>query len=639
MSLASVASDLSATTDGIKMPNVSSMQNAITIPDDAMPVVPPVFTNPTISAMPMFEDQNFTQNELVVLPQPGLQTLSPTFEVFTTEQQVLSIDNAYIMLRGFIKTASGFAASGNLAVNFQGTNGDQYVWPNGGIFSLVQNLTISINGTALPNYQSGNVIAQMYTHPVQHPRMYMGGIGLADNTQIKTAQGTMGIDQFYNRNAQSVLKPFLDFTGITATAASPTVGQYVYFKIPLKNIWAFYQQSGRFFTNDAQMRFNFVLSGLTINGTQTMSLPQVTAGNVFGTVAGDVATTLMPNFQVISQPVTFTMTDMLLVYPMYNCTAQLKHMIEAHVIESPLAMTMSNVEVYQETTVSNLDLTNVANWGLGPTRTLIKGSGYLPHFAILVPTVTVGWAPTGTGATLRNPFGIAGFTWSRSIIAPGMIYPRRIYLGGQPYYDDMVLSQFGITNVMEGIGGWTQFVEKRAKILQQQGNYADAPDQNWLNCYANATQLAPTNAISADFLDEYSTVNIGMVQQAWKVGNWAMGLGVNGMSLSQDPSFDTLTIARSQSFEMEFMTMPYWGKNFVPDFTAPAPQLMFMGIDNVWTAPPSGDTQPFLKIPSTCTMSLQYALPYTMIADYGRGRMSQYAYAQPLMPGASNVPM
>jgi hypothetical protein len=639
----SVAAELAQMGDAIKMPAATSMNNAITVPDNAMPVIPPIITNGTISSMPMFQDQNFTQSELLVLPTPAIQTLSPAFEVFTTSNQILSLDNAYMEFRAQINTWPGFTYTN--IVDFNGTDGDGFIWPAGGFWSLVQNLTVQLNGVPLPNYQSGNVLQQLYTHVSQHPMTFSGDVAYAYNTSVKSKQGAMGVDQFFNRPMQSQVKPFLDFSGYTNTAATSTVGQTVYFQVPLKHIWTFYQQAGRMFTNDASLRFNFVLSSLTLTGTQYKASPQTFYGNETD-LGGAVF-----NMNVNSQPISITITDMMLVFPLYNTKSQLNDEITAIVAETPLSMTMANTEVYIDNQLTAKDMTLAASWGIGPLRTLVKGSGYLPHHWFVSPFVTVTWLPqnTATPALACNPFGVAGLGWTRSVFMPGLAYARRIYLGGQPYYDDMVLSQFGVSTVLGAINGYTQAVEKRTRALQQQGNYLDAPDQMWLNGYANATQLAPAFAsvMDANFYLQYTNLNPSKSLAGVKLGSWAMGVGPNGMSLSQDPSLDTLIDSRAQSFEVETFIMPPWGPLQGVAFTGPNNEangpspsnVFFIGVDSVWTQSTTTGGVPIAMVPSEVSMTVSHNLPYIMIVDYGRARTTQYYYAQPSQQPLSNVPM
>ena len=634
----SVAAENAANGSLVRMPNANTSSMAVTVPDDAMPVKLPPVTAGTFSSMPMFEDQNFTQQELVITPTTPLQTLSPTWEVFTTGNQILSLDNAYVTVRGFINLIPGYANTFQ-AYPMTGTDGTAFIFPAGGLWSLVQNLTVQINGTPLPNYQSGNVIPQMYAHGVDVPMTYSGDVAYAYNTQMNSAQGDLGVVQLFNRQKQGAIRPYSDFAGITNTPATSAVGQVVYFNVPLKSLWTFYQQPGRFFTNDAKLRFNFVLSGLELVGTQVAIYhPSYTGLLNSNTTTFTKVTT--PNTQCCSQPVSITLTDMLFVFPMFNTKSQFQDMNTALVAERPLTMTMNNIEVYPDPAGANIDLSLSANWGKGPIRQLIKGSGYLPHHCIAVPIVTVTWASQTISGETFNPFNIGGgFTWSRSIIMPGLIYYRRIYLGGQPYYDDMVVSQFGVSTVVGAINGYTQSVEKRTRKIQQQGNYLNAPDQMWLNGYENFTQLAPTNALSIDTLTVYSSIlspqdlNLGR-----QLCGWATGVGMNGMSLSQDPSLDTLVDSRQQSFEVEWFSMPYWGRlQSVPDGIAAL--AFFSGVDVVWTYNATITNQTFGMMPSSAVMNLNHALPYAMTVDYGRGRTTQYQYLQPEMASTTNVPM
>ncbi len=505
-------------------------------------------------------------------------------------------------------------------------------------------MTIQLNGTPLPNFQSGNIIAQMYTHPVVVPQTYTGDVSYAYNTQMNTMQSCLGTDQFFNRKKQGQIKPFTDFTGFTTDPATPTVGQQVYFLVPLKNLWTFYQQPGRLFTNDAKLRFNLVLSGLTMRGTQIRSSPSNFAGEIIGTVSGSLSNTEIPNLSILSQPVNFTMTDMYMVMPMYNTTEQLNHQITAIVAERPLSFLMNNVEVYSDPAYQNVDLSVATNWGKGPNRILLKGSGYLPHHVIGVPTATVTWGSRTYGATPTAcwPFGIANLVWTRTCIMPGWLYYRRILLGGQPYYDDQLLQMWGVNSVLAGLGGWTRFVEKRTRLLQQQGNYLDAPDQMWLNGYQNATQLAPCMQQDSSFLSNNPTVSIGKCETAMKLAMWMMGCGVNGIPLSQDPSFDTLAESRQQSLEVETFSMPYWADMYNVTDTNNC-LLPFMACDSVWYGlPPSavvGANTAIAGIPTGCQMNVQHSLPYAMMVDYGRGRSTQYAFLQPSMESTTNVPM
>lgn len=637
----SIASQLAAEGAQIKQPSSTTSSQQITIPDDAMPVSPPCVTAPSISSMPMFEDQNFTVDQLLVQPVTTIQSLSPSFEIFTTANQVLSLDTAWVSFRGLIKRVSNVTQAGALITDFTGTDGNGFIWPEGGFWSLVQNLTIQINGVPLPNYQSGNVISQMYAHAVDLPQTYTGDTTYAYNTQMATLQGAMGGDQFFNMRKQGQVKPFQDFTGITTAPATDVNGQYVYFQVPLKNIWAFYQQPGRLFTNDAKLRLNFVLSGLTINGTQVKTFPQALTGTLPLDLTGTpvtAGTVTVPGMTVFAQPVTVTLTDMHLVLPMYNTKAQLNHQVAALVAERPLSLLMNNVEVFQDTNYQNIDLTDPTNWGKGPYRVMIKGSGYLPHHWIMTPSVTCVWGSlTDAGPTTKWPFNIDNLEWQRTIIVPGMMYPRRIYLGGQPYYDDQVVVQYGTSQVLGAINGWVQAVERRTRKIQQQGNYLDAPDQRWLNGYANATQLNPAQAIDVDSVSKNVTNSLSKQNLGNGLLNWAMGCGMNGMSLSQDPSLDTLADSRIQSFEVETYSMPYWGSMYTG--ATPDPQIMFTGVDQVWYRSATDTQLAVIRPPKEVTMSVNHCLPYAMMVDYGRGRTTAYSYLQPNMESTTNVPM
>lgn len=634
----SVASELAEVGPGIKVPGAPSMSQAITVPDNAMPVLPPPITSNPISSMPLFQDQNFTTPQLVVTPTTTLSSLSPIFEFFTTANQILSLDQAYIAVRAQINTYAGL--DNGTFFPFRGSDGDQYIWPEGGIWSLLQNMTIQVNGVPLPNFQSGNVIAQLYTHPVIVPQTYDGGVATAYNTQIASRQGTMGTDQFFNRKKQGQIKPWVDFTGMTAGQASDTVSQTVYFRIPVKNLWTFYQQPGRLFTNDAKIRITFVLSGLEISATQVRSTP---LSPYSGTLVVDTGKVEVPNTQLASQPVLVTLTDMYFVLPMYNTTEQMNHQTAAIVAERPLSFLMNNVEVYNSQFIQSLDLTVPGNWGKGPLRELIKGSGYLPKHWVICPTVTATWGTVvASGPVNTYPWGITGATWTRTCIMPGMIYARRIYLGGQPYYDDQVASFWGVSTYVSSIGGFTQAVEERARLMQQQGNYLEAPDQMWLNGYQNSTQLSAATNISAEWETQYGdpAARIGFATnlQAQKIALWAMGVGLNGMPLSQDPGLDTLADSRQQSFEVEYYTMPFWAGTYGGTPTATTAALPFTALDQVIYYNPT-TAGAFLGVPTGVTMSLQHCLPYPMVVDYGRGRTTQYAYIQPMMESTTNVPM
>lgn len=627
-SLASVRATLDAADGGIKAPNSSALDNAVIIPNDAAPVVVPSISSGTITMMSCVEDQNFTQPQLVILPTPAISTLSPSFEIFTTTNQVLNMDSSCLFIRGQLYTGGATQPT----FDFKGTNnGSGFNWPLGGVFSLIQNMTIYMNGTALPNFQSGNALAQLYTHAAIQPRLYNTNTCFADVTQNYTTCGTLGINQFVGRPAQAMASsPFLDFGGVSTSAANTTTGITVYYQIPLKNLWLFYGEPGRFLTNDAKIRLNLVLSSLTMKGTQTMSLPLSMMGTDDANVPVSTALT-----NAVSQPVSMTITDMFLVMPLYNINGEFQDLIEAHVRESPLTFVMTNAEIYNEPAITNLDMTDIDNWGKGPIRTLIKGSGYLPHHCLLIPTVEATWKTTGTGANLIKPFNITDFTWSRSAIMPGMVYPRRIYLGGQPYYDDQVLATLGISKVLGAMNGWQIFVEKAARKFQQEGNYTDAPNQQWLNLYGNATQLSTATQLSLNFIEQNTALNPQEVIMGMNIGNWASGLGPIGMSLSQDVALDTLTIARTQSFEIEFYTMPWWGAGIG---SSAIPNVTFMGIDNVWGKSAASLVNVPL-IPLEVKMSLQHSLPYPMMVSFGRGRSCQYAYIGPEAPMASYVPM
>ena len=650
----SVASEMAENGMATKVPMASSMSQAITIPNDAMPVKPPPITSDPISSMPLFQDQNFTNPQLIVTPTTPLSGLSPIFEFFTTSNQVLSLDQAYLAVRGVMTTGVAGVAATTQDINIEGATGDQFIWDEGGIWSLIQNLTVQINGTPLPNFQSGNVIAQLYTHPVIVPQTYSGDVAYAYNTQLLTRQGCIGTDQFFNRKKQGQVKPFSDFTGFTETNISPTVGQQVYFRIPLKNLWTFYQQPGRLFTNDAKLRFNFVLSSLTLRGTNVMSLPLGVAGGSFPLDGATFAAGygIQASMQTASQPVSLAMTDMYFVLPMYNCTEQLNHQTTAIVAERPLSFLMNNVEVYADTFYQNIDLSNPANWGKGPNRLLLKGSGYLPKHIVAVPTATVTWGSTSftgsAGPVVCWPFGIVNLVWTRTCIMPGWLYYRRVLLGGQPYYDDQLLSMWGINSVLQGPGGWIPAVEERTRLMQQQGNYLDAPDQMWLNGYQNVSQLAQAFGLTFDTFLAYggadATWTIPRFMLAQKIAMWMMGCGLNGIPLSQDPALDTLAESRQQSLEVETYSMPFWGEAF--SLTTPGTVLMpFAAVDSVWYKAPvnpagaSFANRPIRAIPTGATMSVQHCLPYPMLVDYGRGRSTQYAFVQPAMESTTNVPM
>ena len=664
---ASIANEMAASggTD-VKFPLASAPSMAVNVPDDAMPVLPPAITAETISSMPLFQDQNFTNPELIVTPVTPLQTLSPTFDVFTTNQMLLSLDSAYIAFRANVNKWTGYNRA-DTPYDIIDTEGSNLTFQEGGFWDLVQNMTISINGVPMPNYQSGNVIAQLYTHPVVHPATYDGGVGTAINTQIATMSGTMGVDQFFNRRKQGQIKPYMDWCCATATGTTAALpgnnsqtGGQVYFKIPLKNIWTFYQQPGRFMTNDAKLRFQFVLSGLQITATQTINMNPAFSGPTVGVVAAGNAYPQLPNLSVLSQPVLFTFTDMYMCFPLYNTTEQLQQQTTAIVAERPLSMLMNNVEVYNDTFYQNLDLTQYQNWGLGPNRYLIKGSGYLPHHWVMVPTVTVTWGSQalGTGATTVWPFGVANLVWKRNIICPGLLYARRILLGGQPYYDDQLLSMWGVSQVLKSMGGWVYFQEKRIRQLQQQNNYLTAPDQQWLNNYANNAQLNPMFQYSLSTYNQYTSAGItgaayvtaGVWNLAAQFFAYISGCGINGMSLSQDPSFDTLVDSRQQSFEVETISAPLWGGVMTTATDVSFVQspfwckLPFSFADNVsYPQVASGTNLPVgdyvRATPTAVTMSVQHALPYIMSVDYGRGRNTQYNFIQTAMPSTTNVPM
>jgi len=631
----SVASEMAKTGEEVKMPGSTTLNHAVEIPDDAMPVMAPLFTNGTIANMPVWEDQNFTQTELLVLPTPALQTLSPSFELFTTSNQMVSLDNAMIEIRAQITTQAGYA-SGSQPFAFNGTDGDAYIFDEGGLMSLLSNMTVQMNGVPLPNYQNGNLVQQMYVHTVTVPMTYSGDVCYAYNTQLMTAQGDLGTTQSFNRKKQGAIKPFSDFSGWSNIPATSAVGQTVYFRVPLKQLWTFYQQPGRMFTNDASMRFNFVLNSLTLRGTQIKTAPQASSGHFDGPVVAAVAAIYMPTTQSISQPVYITITDMIMAFPLFNTKQQVQDMVTATVAETPLSMLMNNVEVYQDPTLSQIDMSVVANWGKGPIRTMVKGSGYLPHHVVMVPTCNVTWSPTGVAPNQQNPFNVAGLSWTRSIILPGMAYYRRIYLGGQPYYDDPVVAQWGPSSVLSQIGGWTTYVGKAMRKFQQQGNYLDAPDQMVLNAYTNAGQLAPCAATNIDLAATYLGLSPADLNAAQKLLLWVMGMGANGISISQTTSFDELADSRTQSLEVETYTMPYWGTIAA---ATQWPLAFFAGVDNVWQQQAGGDNVPEIMLPTATIMNIQHCLPYTMVVDYGRGRTTQYYYAQPTQNPLSNVPM
>ena len=89
----------------------------------------------------------------------------------------------------------------------------------------------------------------------------------------------------------------------------------------------------------------------------------------------------------------------------------------------------------------------------GLHRNTLRGSGILPKFLIGCPLVTLTWstaANSGQGGTLviqanhvgpwkntapgtavTTPTGLPLTTWTRTFLVPGLIYVRRVWLGGQ----------------------------------------------------------------------------------------------------------------------------------------------------------------------------------------------------------------
>jgi hypothetical protein len=137
-------------------------------------------------------------------------------------------------------------------------------------------------------------------------------------------------------------------------------------------------------------------------------------------------------------------------------------------------------------------------------------------------------------------------------------------------------------------------------------------------------------------MDDYSTLLPQELVLGEKLFSWAMSIGANGISLSQDPSLDTITDSRQQSFEVQIYTMPFWKSMFGAPTKNAETLSFFTNADSVWY---NAENTIIPAIPTAASMSIAYGLPYLMMINYGRGRSTQYEYLQPMAPSTTNVPM
>ena len=614
--------------------------HALVVPDTAMPVVPPTQCPPTISMQPWFNDQNFATTELLIPSQTPISTRTWTYNVNTTSHMLLDPESAYLHIDALVRpvpTVEGGIIPvfdyAELPVAFNGFDGNANTFPDGGFWNTVDTCIIYVNGTPINQYQSGLLVDQLRLHPFVLPQSYTGEYAVATKTQMGTKTGDLGVSQFYAGRTQGAIKPYSDLSLMTATPTSITNPQHVYFDVPLQNLWFFNQTPGRIMTNSASISIRFQMKRLTLQGIHHRNSKPA---NV--TEDGNGFEFFPP---LVSIPFELEFINCQMMFKQKNLNVQAATSLAAQSIPRPLVLLMNNIEILAEPSLQNKDLMNPGTWGITNQRMMLKGSGILPKFVIPIPKATVEWGPRtyGTGPTITKwPYGVNGGIITRDVFLPGFVYIRRIMIGGQVYYPDPALDADGEIRLADP-GGWIQYCEKRAKELQQQGNYLDAPDQKWLNLRANERQLDPLMAWDANVM-AYGPGNLNRGMTAYtrqlEYGKWMGELGLTGIALSQDTGLDTLSDTRTASLEIAYFTAPY-----LPGTNLATNGCDFLGWCEGITY--EGDTASHLfpvNLPPTAgTISLSFGLPYPMTLSYGQGRQTSYNFLQTTVPALSAVPM